>query len=366
MEYFRTDVKVGAFILVAIALLVFGALTVGQLGTWFQERHSYTVLFPNANLLHRRAKVAYAGLQVGEVTDVTVQPEAAQDGFPVEVLIMIRADVPIRNDSRITLKTDGFIGDRFLDISPGNGSPLLPGERIRGIIGGLEGTLASVSEQPLGNLLGSVRRVLGEDNDPHSLLATLASLRHLSEDLRARLAATLTGMDILLASIKQDVSAVSQKGGQTLERLDKTLVATDSGLAHMIGDVRSSLEAIRGTLKTANTFLASGQQDIHSLSGRMEDVASRFQRDTAATLTKMQQVLTRLEAVVTQNDRNLYRSVESLRETLDNLKIASEQVRANPAVLLFGSRQSQGEPSSSDPAGTLQDRGRVGRYDRIR
>ena len=58
MEYFRSDVKVGAFILVALVLLVAAAIVVGGMGDWFAATQQYTVLLPNANLLRRRAKVS--------------------------------------------------------------------------------------------------------------------------------------------------------------------------------------------------------------------------------------------------------------------------------------------------------------------
>ena len=75
MEYFRPDVKVGAFIFVALVLLVIAALTIGGVGDWFAPTQQYTVLLSNANLLRRRAKVSYAGSPVGEVTAITVHSQ---------------------------------------------------------------------------------------------------------------------------------------------------------------------------------------------------------------------------------------------------------------------------------------------------
>ena len=93
MEYFRPEVKVGALIFVSLALFVFAALTIGNLGAWFTEQHTYTVLFPNANLLHRRAKVAYAGFPVGEVTAITIRDLSLsqQHGYPVAVTVVVDA-----------------------------------------------------------------------------------------------------------------------------------------------------------------------------------------------------------------------------------------------------------------------------------
>ena len=146
MEYFRSDVKVGVFIFVVLVLLIAGAITIGGVGNWFATTQEYTVLLTNANLLRRRAKVSYAGSPVGEVTAVMIHTNAAwkqaHPGYPVAVTIVVREEMALRADARVELRTDGFIGERYLDIVPGYGPPLPPGSVILGAIGGVEGIVA--------------------------------------------------------------------------------------------------------------------------------------------------------------------------------------------------------------------------------
>src|SRR5262245_60041025 len=130
MEYFRPDVKVGVFIFVVLVLLVAGAITIGGMGDWFAAAQQYPVLLPTAHLLRRRAKVSYAGSPIGEVTAVTIHTNAvwrqAYPGYPVAVTIIVHADMALRADAHVELRTDGFIGERYLDIVPGYGQPLPP------------------------------------------------------------------------------------------------------------------------------------------------------------------------------------------------------------------------------------------------
>ena len=166
MEYFRPDVKVGVFIFVVLALLVAGAITIGGVGDWFAATQEYTVLLPNANLLRRRAKVSYAGSPVGEVTAVMVHTNAAwkqaHPGYPVAVTIVVHEEMALRADARVELRTDGFIGDRYLDIVPGYGPPLPPGSVILGAIGGVEGIVASLAGLGggVGELSGALRSLM--------------------------------------------------------------------------------------------------------------------------------------------------------------------------------------------------------------
>src|SRR5713226_1128159 len=138
MEYFRPDVKVGVFIFVALVLLVAAAIVIGGAGDWFATTQQYTVLLPNANLLQRRAKVSYAGSPVGEVTAIVVHTTTAwqqqHPGYPVAVTIVVRGAMTLREDARVELRTDGLIGERYLDIAPGYGEPLPPGGVVLGAI----------------------------------------------------------------------------------------------------------------------------------------------------------------------------------------------------------------------------------------
>src|SRR5215472_16472109 len=163
MEYFRPDVKVGVFIFVVLVLLIAGAITIGGMGEWFAATQQYTILLPNANLLRRRVKVSYAGSPVGEVTAVMVHTNTAwkqaYPGYPVAVTIAVRDKIALRADARVELRTDGFIGDRYLDIVPGYGPPLPPDRVILGAIGGVEGIVASLTGLGggVGELSGALR-----------------------------------------------------------------------------------------------------------------------------------------------------------------------------------------------------------------
>src|SRR2546425_3393139 len=175
MEYFRPEVKVGAFIFVALVLLVAAAIVVGGVGDWFAATQEYTVVLPNANLLRRRAKVSYAGSPVGEVTAVMVHTNAAwkqaHPGHPVAVTIVMHEAMALRADARVELRTDGFIGERYLDIVPGYGPPLPPGSVILGAIGGFEGIVASLAGATggLGEVSGALRGLLTDPSGEQSV-----------------------------------------------------------------------------------------------------------------------------------------------------------------------------------------------------
>jgi len=379
MEYFRPDVKVGVFIFVVLALLVAGAITIGGVADWFATTQEYTVLLPNANLLRRRAKVSYAGSPVGEVTAVMVHTNAAwqqaHPGYPVAITIVVREEMGLRADARVELRTDGFIGDRYLDIVPGYGPPLPPGSVILGAIGGVEGIVASLTGPGgVGELSGALRSLMDPAGE-QSVPATLGSLRHLLEDLRPRLF-ELTGMlQEVLISAQQNIASTSDKAGRTLEGLDTAITENSTELKRLIrefhaslGEFNKTMTATQKTLATASTILNTTQGDAKKLLVSLQDLSGNLQRRTEETLTALHRVLVHVDEIIAHNDRNLYTSVEYLRDATENLKATTRQIRMNPSVLLWGNgdQKAPDAPDGADAATRiLQDRGRVGRYDKL-
>jgi ABC-type transporter Mla subunit MlaD len=128
------------------------------------------------------------------------------------------------------------------------------------------------------------------------------------------------------------------------------------------------MTAAQKTLATATTALNTTQGDAKKLLVSLQDLSGNLQRSTAETLTVLHRVLVHIDEIIAHNDRNLYTSVEYLRDATENLKAAARQVRANPSVLLWGNgnQKEPDAPTGSDATTRiLQDRGRVGRYDKL-
>jgi phospholipid/cholesterol/gamma-HCH transport system substrate-binding protein len=375
MQYFRAEVRVGVFLFVALALLVGAALVVGKLSTWLMPKRQYTVLFSTANLLRYRAQVSYAGKPVGEVTDITLRSKADQEreypGYPVAVTIELQADVPLQQDARVELRTDGFIGERYVDISPGlgTGQPVQPGEKLLGSIGGLEGLLASFSGLGggLDDIAKGLHTLLADPSQPYSLPATLANVSRLIDTLLPRLTTLTASMDDFLRSVKQDVASTSAKAGGALQRIDATVAENRDGLKQIVQELNTTLVAARQTVGTLRRFIDTSQGNVTGVLVSLRATSDSLQRSTEALAARVQKLLANVDAVVVQNDRNLYTTVENLRDLTENLKVASQLVRSNPSVLLWGTSNANSPgPVNAAHDGTqaLQDRGRIGRYDR--
>jgi ABC-type transporter Mla subunit MlaD len=373
MEYFRPSVKVGAFILIALGLLVFAAITVGDLGNWFAEKKHYTVVFKDASLLPEGARVSYAGYAVGTVSNIRVRSDAERTRefpeYPVALTIAVRADVPVRDDSPIEMKTDGMIGDRYVDILPGTGKLSASGSTLPGTAGGLDGLFASLSgtEGGVQELLPAVKALLLDTSRPDSIPATLANVNRLLSELQPVLTRLATTGNDLLQQAQQELVSTSDKASRVLQGLDVTIAENRPGIRRLIGELNTTMEEAQRTIDTARTLLDVSKGELTTLMQNTRSLIEGIQESRKELSARTQQLLTDLDEVIVQNDRNIYATIENLRDTTAHLEAAAELVRANPAVLLFGRRQRDGNglvPTSSQSDHFLQDRGRIGRYDR--
>ena len=373
MEYFRADVKVGVFIFCSLALLAVAAIMVGKLGDVFAEKQYYTVLFPNANLFSTGTRVSYAGLPVGYVSQVELRSDAARaqqhQTYAVALTLAVKSGIVLHEDARVEMKTEGFIGDRYLDIAPGTGKPLAPGSTMLGAVGGLEGMLASLSGVQGGveGLLASLHSLLTDTSRPDSIPGTLANVNQAVADIVPRVAGLTAASTLLLQHVQQEVASTSSKAGKTLESVNATFKDNNPGLQRLISGLNTTLVEARRTLDASRQLLDASKGDVARLAQSAQGLLENLQGTTKTLTAQTQQLLSGLNHLVVQNDHNIYATIENLRDTTENLEATSQLLRANPAVLLWGNRGDNGvKPvkGSQNETQTLRDRGRIGRYDR--
>ncbi|OGT53348.1 MAG: outer membrane lipid asymmetry maintenance protein MlaD [Gammaproteobacteria bacterium RIFCSPHIGHO2_12_FULL_42_13] len=107
---------VGVFVLAAILALLVLALKVSGLTSFFPgEGFMVTAYFDEAGQLKVRAPVKVAGVQVGEVKSVELDPTT----FRALVKMQINKkynDIP--DDSSASIMTAGLLGDNYIAITP--------------------------------------------------------------------------------------------------------------------------------------------------------------------------------------------------------------------------------------------------------
>ena len=111
------ETLVGGFVLLGLAGLVFLALQAANLGSFSNGRDTYTVYarFDNVGGLKPRAAVRSAGVTVGRVTSIQLDPKSYQGVVTME----IDRTVQFPKDSSAKILTSGLLGDQYIGMEPG-------------------------------------------------------------------------------------------------------------------------------------------------------------------------------------------------------------------------------------------------------
>lgn len=111
-----TETLVGLFVLLGILGLLFLALKAANLGSFGGgDGYMLTAKFDNIGGLKVRAPVRSAGVTVGRVASITLDPKTYQGVVRLEV----DKSVLFPKDSSARILTAGLLGDQYIGLEPG-------------------------------------------------------------------------------------------------------------------------------------------------------------------------------------------------------------------------------------------------------
>jgi phospholipid/cholesterol/gamma-HCH transport system substrate-binding protein len=265
----RTLVKFGIFATVMLALsaslfFIFGQFRNGP-------THGYSAIFTDASQLKTGDSVRVAGIRVGTVNAVSLQPDnTVLVGFDAD------DDIALTTGTKAAVRYLNLVGDRYLEliIGPGSMRPLPPGSRIP-----VDHTMPSLD---LDLLLGGLKPVI-RGLDPHDVNALAAALLQVfqgqGQTMQSLLAKTSSfsndvadknkAVETLIDNLNTVVQALADQGGQfseTIQRLQRlvsdlaqdrdpignAITALDTGTASMADVLGAARPPLAGTIDQLN------------------------------------------------------------------------------------------------------------------
>ena len=110
------EILVGLFVVLGLAALVFVALKAANLASFSSgDTYGLTARFDNIGGLKARAPVRSAGVVVGRITSISLDPKTFQGVVTLDV--DRRFQFP--KDSSAKILTAGLLGDQYIGIEPG-------------------------------------------------------------------------------------------------------------------------------------------------------------------------------------------------------------------------------------------------------
>lgn len=127
MKPTKVEYSVGIFVLIGIAAVAYLEIYLGAGSEIGGPTHLIEARFTNSGGLHAGCSVKLAGVTVGRVEDVRVDPT----DYSAIATLRVRSGIPLPTDTMASIKTSGLIGDKYVALSPGaDDTQLEPGARI--------------------------------------------------------------------------------------------------------------------------------------------------------------------------------------------------------------------------------------------
>ena len=115
--------RVAGLLVLGLLLLMFSVYQVGKIFDVFASRYELRAVVPSALGLREGAPVTLAGQRVGQVESIDFIPVDRKRGDNnLSLTLAINEEVrdQIRRDSRAFFRTQGLLGDKYVDIEPGS------------------------------------------------------------------------------------------------------------------------------------------------------------------------------------------------------------------------------------------------------
>jgi phospholipid/cholesterol/gamma-HCH transport system substrate-binding protein len=228
---FLTVCALAAFLLVS----VFAQLRFGAGNTYYAE-------FTNVSNLRTGKLVRIAGVEVGKVKDISINPDAT-----VRVEFTADKSVILTDGTRAILRYDNLFGDRYLALEEGAGGvrPVRPGQTIPlartapaldldALIGGFRPLFRALNPEQVNALSGQLIQVF-EGQGP-----TIGSFL----DQAAAVSNTLADRDLLIGQVVGNLDVVLGSLGNQSDRLDKAVTSLSQlihGLAERKTDISNAV-----------------------------------------------------------------------------------------------------------------------------
>ncbi len=114
----KLEMKVGIFVFVGLIILVVFVLSIGGFKTW-ASGYRVNFVFSFVNGVKRGAPVRFAGVDSGVAKEIKFFQDSSGLKSKVRITCWVNNDVRIPLDSKIWVNTLGLLGEKYIEIMPG-------------------------------------------------------------------------------------------------------------------------------------------------------------------------------------------------------------------------------------------------------
>jgi phospholipid/cholesterol/gamma-HCH transport system substrate-binding protein len=307
------NLVVGVFTAAAIALFAVALFLIGNEHKAFRHHVVYYTNLHNVDGLPKGAKVRVDGMDAGEIQSIEI-PEHPSAKFRLKMNVEDRLHSLIREDSFVSVETEGLVGDKFLLIHSGSD---------HAAEAKAESTLMGKEPFDITKLLEQAQGVMTQAG------TTIDQLQSTMKDVSKNLDTTLATANGTIGNVNGLVLDVRHgKGAAGLLLEDK---ATADDIRQSIVNARQTTEKLNDTSTRINSLLADVQS--RQLVPKIDDTLNSAKSATQNLNQTSQQLNTTLGSAFAQDQygedagTNLQQSLTNLNQASGNLTDDTEALK---------------------------------------
>jgi len=237
----RFKVRLGLFIAGGFAIFVLAVFIIGKQKNMFDPVFKLTSTFLNVSGLQVGNNIRFSGINVGTVDNITIINDSM-----VRVDMLVRQEVKkfIKSDSKVSIGSEGLIGNRLLTIT--QGSPNAPivskNQQLQSIepvetdaiIASLKVTVANtevVTKQAADMMLkinsgkGTLGRIIHDTEIAQNISKSIVNFENTSEELDKTMSSTRNS----LAVIMQSLQLTADNAKVSTQQLEEIMTGINNG-----------------------------------------------------------------------------------------------------------------------------------------
>jgi phospholipid/cholesterol/gamma-HCH transport system substrate-binding protein len=324
-----TEFKVGVLVLVGLALLFYMSFRVGKFGA-VSEGKGYVVSahFKNIAGLDKKSPVEVAGVQIGRVHQI------ALDGTTAKVLLLIKNEIKVPVDSKISIKSFGILGDKYLEIEVGQSPDYVKaGDELKNVVSYADYDEifqnVSVAAHNIGETMEQFKGLVG-DKEKQSIKEGLTNIKVASTEFKDMIVQNKGSVNRIVTN----VATASNTLAPLAEKADSTLTQI-STLVKDVGDGKGTL----GMLAKDDKLYTDAKDVVATLKSVSTDIEQG--KGTLGKLVKDESLYTEAKETiknVNQFTGNLKdgKLVDEAQKTMKKIQQAAEGFQEQTPITVLG------------------------------
>jgi len=296
---------VGVFVLSAVLLFSVGLFLIGNRHKAFAHHVDFFTKLSNVNGLSPGSKVRVSGFEAGQVTGIEI-PDRPSAKFRLKLHVDNKLHNLIRNDSFVTVESDGLVGDKFLLIHEGSDQDQ---EAVSGA------TLPA--KEPI-ELSAVIAKMTGVMDQASSAIG----------DIKTKADGTLDAIVTTVNNANGIVTGVRSGNGTVGMLLDDQQTAT--AVKNAVGNAQQAAANLNQVTVQAKQVMADFQS--RDLFGKAEDTLNNAKDASRQFAQTSQQVSLTLNDALGP-DRSGENAAENISETFSNINLATANMADDTEAL---------------------------------